>query len=54
VTFDIPKGAVKVMNEEGNLDIGNFAAGDGDYQPERVFSESELGVIRTYPRPTSG
>lgn len=48
VTFLVAKGAPKVIAETGNLDIGDFGFGGGDYEPERLFGEPEVGVIRTY------
>jgi hypothetical protein len=40
--------AVKGLTKVGNLDIDNFGAGEGDYEPEAVFNQPELGVMRTY------
>jgi hypothetical protein len=48
VTFLVAKGAPKAVAEKGNLDIGNFGSGGGDYEPEGLFEEPEVGVIRTY------
>jgi hypothetical protein len=48
VTFLMKKTAAKGLVKVGNLDIDNFDAGEGDYEPEAVFKRSELGVMRTY------
>jgi len=51
VTFEVATGASEVIAREGNLDIGNFGVGGGDYEPEQLFSEPEIGVIRAYRKP---
>jgi hypothetical protein len=51
VTFAISDADAEVLTTEGNLDIGNFRT-DGDYEPERLLQEPEVGVIRTYRKPT--
>jgi hypothetical protein len=51
VTFDLSVVAAERLVKEGNLDIGNFRTG-GDYEPERLLEEPEVGVIRTYRKPT--
>lgn len=48
VTFQMRTAAVEDLAKEGNLDIDNFGAGDSDYDPEEVFGQPELGVMRTY------
>jgi hypothetical protein len=50
VTFLMGPKGVEFLREEGNLDIDNFGTGlaDGDYAPEEVFDQPELGVVRTY------
>jgi hypothetical protein len=50
VTFEMGPKGVEFLHEEGNLDIDNFGTGpaDGDYAPEEVFDQPELGVMRTY------
>jgi hypothetical protein len=48
VTFLVAQGAPKVIAEHGNLDIGNFGSGSDEYEPEGLFDEPEVGVIRTY------
>lgn len=50
VTFRMTAAGVENLRKEGNLDIDNFGAGgaDGDYAPEEVFDQPELGVMRTY------
>jgi hypothetical protein len=50
VTFQMDAKAVDFLRKEGNLDIDNFGVGNGDYTPEEVFDQPELGVIRTYER----
>jgi hypothetical protein len=39
--------AVKDLAKEGNLDIDNFGP-DSEYDPEEVFDQPEVGVMRTY------
>jgi hypothetical protein len=53
VTFKMGVKGVEFLHQEGNLDIDNFGAGpaDGDYAPEEVFTQPELGVMRTYDKP---
>jgi len=51
VTFAISDAEAEVLTREGNLDIGDFRT-DGDYEPERLLQEPEVGVIRTYRKPT--
>jgi hypothetical protein len=48
VTFEVVDKGVADLHKEGNLDIDNFDAGDGDYEPESFFERPELGVMRTY------
>ncbi|HWH20893.1 MAG TPA: hypothetical protein VN671_10195 [Solirubrobacterales bacterium] len=48
VTFQLGKAGVEMLHKEGNLDIDNFGTGDGEYAPEEVFDQPELGVMRTY------
>lgn len=48
VTFLVAKEAPRAIAEDGNLDIGNFGYGSAEYEPEGIFEEPELGVIRTY------
>jgi hypothetical protein len=48
VTFKMGTGGVEDLAKEGNLDIDNFGAGDSDYEPEEVFDQPEVGVLRTY------
>jgi hypothetical protein len=50
VTFQMETKAVDFLRKEGNLDVDNFGAGNGDYTPEEVFDQPELGVMRTYER----
>jgi hypothetical protein len=54
VVFNLP-GAKQLeeIAEHGNLDIGNFGAIDGGLEPEKLFEQGELGVIRTYRKPRS-
>ncbi len=48
VTFQMSTAAVEDLAKEGNLDIDNFGPGNGAYDPEEVFTQPELGVMRTY------
>jgi hypothetical protein len=48
VTFLVAKGAPKAIAKEGNLCIGNFGFDNGEYEPEALFEQPEMGVIRTY------
>jgi hypothetical protein len=48
VTFQMSKAAVEDLAKEGNLDIDNFGPGNSEYDPEEVFNQPELGVLRTY------
>jgi hypothetical protein len=48
LTFQMSTAAVENLAKEGNLDIDNFGPGDSDYAPEEVFTQPELGVMRTY------
>ena len=48
VTFQMSTAAVENLAKEGNLDIDNFGPGNSDYDPEEVFNQPELGVMRTY------
>jgi hypothetical protein len=54
VTFDISDAGLEALARDGNLDIGNFGATSADYEPERLFEEPELGVIRTYRKAMIG
>jgi hypothetical protein len=51
VTFQVPPGEAKLVDREGNLDLSNFGSGGGDFEPEALFQEPEVGVIRTYRKP---
>jgi hypothetical protein len=51
VTFDVPAAQLQEIGTNGNLDIADFGPGQRDYEPERMFDEAEVGVIRTYRRP---
>jgi hypothetical protein len=53
VIFDVSDRQLEEIKKQGNLDIGNFRAGGGDYEPEALFEQPEMGVIRTY-RNSSG
>jgi hypothetical protein len=54
VVFDVPETKqLEEIAEHGNLDVGNFGAIDGGFEPERLFEQGELGVIRTYGKPRS-
>jgi hypothetical protein len=54
VIFEVPeKKQLEEIAEHGNLDIGNFGAIDGGFEPEKLFEGPELGVIRTYRKPRS-
>ena len=50
VTFLVPTERIEVLDQHGDLDIGNFdaATASGDFEPEAIFGGSEYGVIRTY------
>ena len=48
VTFQMSTAAAEDLAKEGNLDIDNFGPGNSDYDPEEVFNQPELGVMRTY------
>jgi len=48
VTFQMSAAAVEDLAKEGNLDIDNFGPGNSEYDPEEVFNQPELGVMRTY------
>jgi hypothetical protein len=54
VTFDVSDAGIQVLARDGNLDIGNFGATSADYEPEGLFEEPELGVIRTYRKAMTG
>jgi hypothetical protein len=56
LTFQVPPGEAKLVDREGNLDFGNFGSGGGggDFEPEALFQEPEVGVIRTYRKPKPG
>ncbi len=54
VVFQVPQNAPTVMREHGNLDLANFGPGGSDYEPEAVLDGAEVGVIRTYLKPSSG
>ncbi len=54
VTFDVSDAGLERLARDGNLDIGNFSSAGHDYEPEELFEEPELGIIRTYRRGTSG
>jgi hypothetical protein len=47
VIFQMSTAAIEDLAKEGNLDIDNFGP-DSEYDPEEVFSQPEVGVIRTY------
>lgn len=48
VTFKMGTGGIEDLAKDGDLYIDNFGAGDGDYEPEEVFDQPEVGVLRTY------
>ncbi|HEY5332649.1 MAG TPA: hypothetical protein VIJ21_03815 [Solirubrobacterales bacterium] len=54
VVFDLPEAKqLEEIAQHGNLDIGNFGSIDGGFEPEKLFEQGELGVIRTYRKPES-
>jgi Domain of unknown function (DUF4352) len=48
VTFQMSAKAAEGLAKVGDLEIDNFGTGDGDYDPEEVFEQAEVGVMRTY------
>jgi Domain of unknown function (DUF4352) len=49
VTFQVPPGETKQLSEKvGDIDIANFGPGSAEYEPEEVFDQPEIGVMRTY------
>jgi hypothetical protein len=54
VVFDVPEAKeLEEISKHGNLDIGNFGAIDGGFEPEVLFEQPELGVVRTYRKPSA-
>jgi hypothetical protein len=51
LTFQVPPGEAGLVDRRGNLDLGNFGSGGGDFEPEALLQEPEVGVIRTYRKP---
>ncbi len=48
VTFEVPTEEVGRVAETGNLEIANFGVRGDAYEPEAIFNDSEMGVMRTY------